>query len=207
MKIKRLLLPAGVCLAAFLSGPLMSQVTTADLVGRVTDATGAVVPDANVTLANLGTNISRTTPSNVAGDYVLNLMPPGRYSLKVEKAGFKTFLVPEITLSAGDRGRVDAPMAIGQTSETIEVTGQATLLQTDSSSIGTSVTGKLVQDCPVPESISNRILHFYIRKKLVVDSWIVDITGYRKITLRSNDIFPWMIDKGSIQIIRGTSIK
>ena len=48
MKIKRLLSPAGVCLAAFLSGPLMSQVTTADLVGRVTDATGAVVPDANL---------------------------------------------------------------------------------------------------------------------------------------------------------------
>jgi outer membrane receptor protein involved in Fe transport len=128
---------------------LNSQTTTADVIGRVTDATGAIVPEAKATLTNLDTNISRTADTNQSGDYVFNLVAPGRYSVRVEKSGFKVFTVPEITLAAGDRSRVDAQMAVGQTSETVEVTAQAALLQTDSSSLGTSVTGRLVQDIPL----------------------------------------------------------
>ena len=125
------------------------QVTTGDIVGRVTDATGATVPNANVTLVNLDTNISRAIPSNESGDYAFNLLQAGRYSVRVEKSGFRAFTVPEITLAAGDRTRVDAQMSVAGAAETIEVTGQASILQTDSSSLGTSVTGKLVQDLPL----------------------------------------------------------
>ena len=129
--------------------PMAAQVTTADIVGRVTDATGAVVPAAKVTLTNIDTNIGRTEETTAGGDYVFNLLPAGRYSVKVEKSGFKAFNVPQLTLAAGDRSRMDAQMAVGQATETVEVTGQAALLQTDSSSLGTSVTGKLVQDLPL----------------------------------------------------------
>lgn len=128
---------------------LQAQVTTADIVGRVTDATGAVVPLAKATIVNLSTNNSRSSDSNESGDFVFNLLSPGRYSVKVEKAGFKLFSIAELTIASGDRSRVDAQMAVGQTTETIEVTAQAALLQTDSSSLGTSVTGRLVQDIPL----------------------------------------------------------
>ena len=128
---------------------LEAQVTTADIIGRVVDATGSVVPAAKVTLVNLGTNNSRTADTNDAGEFIFNLLPPGRYSVRVEKPGFKTFTVAEMLVASGDRSRVDAQMAVGQTSETVEVSAQAALLQTDSSSMGTSVTGRLVQDIPL----------------------------------------------------------
>jgi len=126
-----------------------AQVTTADVVGKVTDATGAVVPGAKVTLTNLGTNISRAVAADESGDYVVNLLPIGRYSVRVEVAGFKTFTVGELTLVAGDRVRVDAKLEVGQTSETVEITAELPALQTDSSSLGTAITGRLVQDLPL----------------------------------------------------------
>lgn len=128
---------------------LSAQVTTADVVGRVVDASGSVIPAANVTLTNLDTNVTRMIPSNEAGDFVFNLLSPGRYSVKVEKMGFKAYTVTSLQLAAGDRTRLDAQMAVGAATETVEVTGQTALLQTDSSSMGTSVSGKLVQDLPL----------------------------------------------------------
>src|SRR6266700_4338973 len=132
-----------------LTGYVAAQVTTADVVGRVTDASGAVVPSATVKLANQDTNVAREITANESGDFVFNLLPPGRYSLRVEKAGFKVYNVQDITLAAGDRTRADAQMAVGAASETVQVTAEAAALQTDSSSLGTSVTGKLVQDLPL----------------------------------------------------------
>src|SRR5436853_96089 len=106
-----------------------AQVTTADIVGRVVDASGSVVPSAKVTLVNLGTNNNRTAETNDTGEFIFNLLPPGRYSVRIEKSGFKTFDVADITVASGDRSRVDAQMAVGQTSETVEVSAQAALLQ------------------------------------------------------------------------------
>ncbi|MBM3763704.1 MAG: TonB-dependent receptor, partial [Acidobacteria bacterium] len=128
---------------------LAGQATTADIVGRVNDTTGAAMSDATVTLTNRDTNNTRTSPTNESGDFVFNLLPPGRYSVKIEKSGFKVYTLPEIAVVAGDRSRIDAQMAIGSTSESIEVTAQIAGLQTDSSSVGTSVSGRLVQDIPL----------------------------------------------------------
>ena len=133
---------------AVASASAVAQITTADVVGRVTDSTGAVVPGAQVTLTNLGTNIARSAVADERGDYVVNLLPIGRYSVRVEVAGFKTFSV-ELTLVAGDRARVDAKMEVGQTSETVEITADLPALQTDSSTLGTAITGKLVHDLPL----------------------------------------------------------
>lgn len=141
---------AGICLLAFLLAlPVSSQVATGDLVGRVVDPSGAAVPEATVTLTNLDTNTARTTSTIESGDFVFNLLAPGRYSVRVQKPGFKAFLAPDIQLAAGDRSRTDVRLAVGEATEMIEVTGQAAMLQTDSSNLGTSVTGKLVQDLPL----------------------------------------------------------
>src|SRR5881296_892251 len=125
-----------------------AQVTTADIVGKVTDTTGAVVPGAQVTVTNLGTNITRPVVSNETGDYVVNLLPVGRYSVRIEVPGFKVFTVAELTLVAGDRVRVDAAMEVGQTTEAVNITAELPALQTDSSTLGTAITSKLVQDLP-----------------------------------------------------------
>jgi len=124
-------------------------VTTADVVGKVTDKTGSGVPRAKVTLTNLDTNIARQVTTNETGDYVVNLLPNGRYSVRVEAAGFKAFGVPELVLATGDRTRVDAPLEVGALTETVEVRAEAAALQTDSSTLGTAITGRLVQDLPL----------------------------------------------------------
>lgn len=134
---------------ALSAGAINAQVITADLVGAVTDNAGAVLPNAKVTVTNLGTNISRTVTTDNSGEYVINLLPIGRYLVRVEAAGFKSFTVNELTLVAGDRTRVDARMEIGATTETVSITADASVLQTDTSTVGTAITGKLVQELPL----------------------------------------------------------
>jgi len=141
----------GLCLGAFyllLQSLAFAQVTTADIVGRVTDATGAVLPGATVTITNEGTRDVRSAPTNVSGDYVFNLLPIGTYAVKVELQGFGTQNT-RLILSAGDRARFDAKLQIGQVAENLTVTAQVSLLQTDTSTVGSLINLKEVQDLPV----------------------------------------------------------
>ncbi|OLD69076.1 MAG: hypothetical protein AUI45_08810 [Acidobacteria bacterium 13_1_40CM_2_56_11] len=119
---------------------------TADLVGRVSDASGAVLPGVMVTAENVRTNVGRTTITSETGDYFFNLLPIGTYSVKIELAGFRTYTT-RVTLATGDRARLDAQMQVGEVSQSIEVAAEATPLQTDSSTIG--VTIQAVADLPV----------------------------------------------------------
>ncbi|MFM8394183.1 MAG: carboxypeptidase regulatory-like domain-containing protein, partial [Acidobacteriota bacterium] len=137
------------CLMLFCQVTARGQVTTADVVGSVTDNTGAVLPNARVTITNLGTNTTRVGETNAAGDYVFNLLPIGQYSIRIEASGFKVFTATSLTLVAGDRTRVDAKMEIGATTEVVNVTVEANVLQTDTSTIGTAITGRLVQELPL----------------------------------------------------------
>ena len=127
---------------------LNAQVTTADVLGTVTDNTGAVVPNAKVTITNTGTNESRSSQSNVEGDYVFTLLLPGRYSVRVEAKGFRAFASP-VTLVAGARARIDAQLQVGSNTETVEVTATVPLLQTDSSTVTSTITDQHVQELPL----------------------------------------------------------
>jgi hypothetical protein len=119
---------------------------TADLVGRVTDPSGAVLPGVSVTAENVGTAGTRTAITSETGDYVFNLLPVGAYSVKIELAGFRTYMT-RINLATGDRTRVDAQLQVGDVSQSVEVATEATPLQTDSSTIG--VTIQAVADLPM----------------------------------------------------------
>ncbi len=126
-----------------------AQVTTADVVGTVHDSTGAVIADAKVAITNLGTGLTRTAQSGASGDFVINSLPPGAYSVKIEAPSFKTYNVSTLTLASGDRTRIDAAMQAGQTTETVEVTTATPLLQTDSSTLSSTITSQAVQDLPL----------------------------------------------------------
>jgi hypothetical protein len=136
-----LLLPA----ARFAS----AQSTTADITGTVTDATGASLANATVTLTNLGTKEVRTAQTTAAGDYTFTQLGPGSYSIQVSQSGFKSYVIPNIALSASDRARENAKLEVGTAGQTVEVTGQAPALQTDSSVLTTVVTQKATQDLPL----------------------------------------------------------
>ena len=126
-----------------------AQVTTADVVGTVHDPSGAVIANAKVQVTNQSTGLTRTAETGSSGDFVINSLPPSTYSLKVEAPSFKTYTVPTLTLASGDRTRIDASMQPGQATETVEVTAQTALLQTDSSTLSSTVPSQAVQDLPL----------------------------------------------------------
>ena len=139
------------CLVAcclILHASAFAQVTTADVVGRVTDGSGAVLPGATVTIQNEGTHDVRTVPTSDSGDYVFNLLPIGTYTITVELQGFAT-RTARMALSAGDRARFDTRLQLGTVAENITVTADAALLQTDSATVGALINLKEVQDLPV----------------------------------------------------------
>jgi len=151
----KLSLPAAACLFVLLSvlgsvHPADAQViASAEVSGLVSDASGAVVPTAKVTIENLDTHISQTASVTSTGDYVFTALPIGHYQIRVEAQGFKTFVVSQVTVAAGDKVREDATMQVGAITENVEVQGQAPALQTDSATFGTLVTTQAVQDLPL----------------------------------------------------------
>ena len=122
---------------------------TADIVGRVTDTSGAVLPAVTVTAENIATKNVRTTITGDTGDYVFTLLPIGAYTVKIELSGFQT-VTSKVELATGDRARVDARMELGTVSENLIVTGESPLLQTDSATVSTLIDQKTVQDAPIP---------------------------------------------------------
>src|SRR5579863_8301445 len=123
---------------------------TADIVGTVTDQSGGAVPNAKVTVTNTSTNVSHSMQTGAAGDFSFTLLPVGSYSVAVEANGFKKFQASNVSLAAGDRARVDAPMQVGEQNVTVEVSAsQAPILQTDSATVGGLVTSQATQDLPL----------------------------------------------------------
>ena len=99
----------------------LAQLTTADILGTVTDSTGAVVPKASVTLLNVDTNSQRTTVSNDSGEYDFTLLPVGHYTVTVKSSGFKTSTTSNLSVEAGDRARADVHLETGGATETVTV--------------------------------------------------------------------------------------
>ena len=126
-----------------------AQLTTADIVGTVTDPTGAVVANAQVVAKNLATNVTRTVTTGASGEYSFNLLQPGHYSVTTTAPGFKVTNVADLAIEAGDRARSDAALQTGDTSETISVEAQTPLLQSENATVSSTVTAQAVQDLPL----------------------------------------------------------
>jgi hypothetical protein len=148
--------PKGLFKAAMVFAPLLvasslafGQLTTADILGTVTDSTGAVIPNAQVILTNNGTQEKRTVTSNSSGDYSFTLLPVGHYSVTVKANGFKTFSTTDLAVEAGDRARADAHMDLGAEDQTVTVEASTPLLQADNATVSSTVTAKSVQDLPL----------------------------------------------------------
>jgi hypothetical protein len=128
---------------------ISAQSTTASLVGTVTDSTGAIIPGSDITVKNKGTGEVRREKAASDGDYAINLLPPGDYSVTVSMSSFKTFEIENITLAAGDKPRVDAKLEIGTSSETVTVESSSPLMQSESATVQDSINQKAVQDIPL----------------------------------------------------------
>ena len=126
-----------------------AQLATADILGTVTDNTGAVVSNAAVTVRNLDTNETRTATTGASGDYTFNSLRPGKYAVTVTATGFKVTNTPNLAIEAGDRARSDAHLQLGTVSETVSVEAQTPLLQSENATVSSTVTAQSVQDLPL----------------------------------------------------------
>jgi hypothetical protein len=104
--------------------------TLGQISGEIKDATGAVVPNASVTVTNAATNLSRSVTSNEVGLFVFPSLVPGIYSVKAVAAGFKPTTKTNIELQVQGNMRVDFALEVGQTAESIEVSATAAMMAT-----------------------------------------------------------------------------
>jgi hypothetical protein len=125
-----------------------AQVNVTSITGTVTDPTGAAVPGATVQAIALETGAKFTTTTNDRGEYAIPSLPAGSYRLAVNKAGFKASQIENIALTVGVPGTVNAKLEIGQTSETVEVTAGAEIVQATSADLSSSLTGRQLSDLP-----------------------------------------------------------
>lgn len=128
--------------------PSFSQ-TLGEITGQVKDSTGAVVPGVTVKITNAATSAVRISVSNDAGIYSFPSLPPGIYSLGAEKQGFKTTTVPNLEVQVQQTLRQDIDMALGSTSETIEVSAAAAQLTTENSTLGTVIENRRIVEMPL----------------------------------------------------------
>jgi hypothetical protein len=140
-----------VSMALLVSGSLslFGQTTYGTIAGSVTDASGASVADANVTLTNLGTQEKRTQSSGSDGLFSFVNLFPGQYRVDVEKAGFKHFASTNVSVDVQQTTRVDAALQVGEVSQVVEVTSQTPLLQSETSSLGTVVDQREANELPL----------------------------------------------------------
>ncbi len=128
---------------------LHAQSTYGSISGTITDPSGAAIPGANVTLTNIGTSEKRTESSGDDGHFTFVNLFPGSYRMDIEKQGFKHFARPSVTVQVQQDTRVDVPLTVGQVSETVEVTSETPLLQTESSSLGQVVEQRKADELPL----------------------------------------------------------
>ncbi|MBI2685512.1 MAG: TonB-dependent receptor [Acidobacteria bacterium] len=138
---------AAIVLAASVSA--IAQQGRGSYFGTVTDTSGAAVPAAKVTLTNVATNTAVTTETNNDGLYTATALQIGEYSIQVEKSGFKRSVRTGLTLQVDQRAQVDFRLDIGAVAETIEVKGEAALVDTGSATVGKVVENRRVVELPL----------------------------------------------------------
>ncbi len=136
-------------LAALLATTLAySQVFTSSITGMVTDPSGAGVPSATVQLRNMATNDVREARTQANGTYQINNLNPGTYQINVTAPGFKSYTQDNLILQAQTASTVNVPLTLGGTQEKVEVTANATLVDTETANTSAVFETKLIQDLP-----------------------------------------------------------
>ncbi len=162
-------LAAGLCLPYKLS----SQAVYGSIVGTVLDSSGAAIVGAKVTIRNVERDVTNTAISNESGNYSQGHLIVGRYQVRVEAPGFQTFVQDDLGVSVDAEARVDIKLRVGEATQTVEVTGEASLLKTERSDVSTTYTQKAVAELP---TLSRRFTNFQLLTP-GVSLWPVSLTA------------------------------
>ena len=135
-----------ICLLLLATGAL-AQSDRGTITGAVNDPNGAVVARAEVIVRNVATGTEYKTVTTETGNYTISSLPAGSYELRVEAPGFKKFVLQKVQVQLLQTARVNAALEIGAASDTVTVTAQTPLLQTESAEQSTNISGRLFNPC------------------------------------------------------------
>jgi hypothetical protein len=138
-----------VALLVVASSPAGAQSVSGTILGTVTDASGAVISKAKVTVINEGTGLTRTVEADSSGDYSVPSIPTGRYTITAEMSGFKTLALSNVEVSVDQRVRIDLKLEVGAMTESVTVEAVSPLVQTSSSELGTTVDDQQIEALPL----------------------------------------------------------
>src|SRR5688572_1208212 len=137
------------CILLIAAAAASAQTASTQILGLITDSTGAVVPGATVTAKRVETGDVRTTISNETGNYIFPLVDSGEYEVSSSLQGFKTEIRRNILVELNQKARIDFQMQVGQQAEMIEVTASAPLLKTEDATLGSVVEAKRIVELPL----------------------------------------------------------
>ena len=123
----------------------VSAQTSGEITGLVTDSSGAAVSGATATVTNKATGAARKVVTNSEGLYSFPSLMPGVYELKVERAGFKTAALDNITLEVQQTARRDLTMEVGAVGETVTITSAGALIKAENATVGMVIENKRIR--------------------------------------------------------------
>src|SRR6185436_14622552 len=126
-----------------------AQSITGSISGLVTDSSGAVIPGAQVTVINLGTNTRSTGTTDASGNYTVPLLPRGDYRLEISAGGFRRFVREGIVLQVQQSARIDVQLTVGDLVESVVVTADATRLETENATLSKVVDNRSIVNLPL----------------------------------------------------------
>ena len=147
--MRKFVFVGGVVWAFLLVLPMFAQITTGTISGTVTDASGAAIPDAQVVVLNENTGISRTVASNSLGRYSAPQLSLGQFRVSATKPGFQVEVRSGIVLTVGREAVVNFQLQVGQVTQTVEVTGEAPLVETTDAAVGYLVEERSIRELPL----------------------------------------------------------
>jgi len=124
------------------------SITTGAITGIVTDPSGAAVPNASVTLTNVGTNRAQQSTTSASGSYNFAFVLPGFYKVEVAASGFQTTDRTGVSINAGSPTPLDIQLAVASANTTVNVVEAPPILQTENADTGTNVDTRMLQDLP-----------------------------------------------------------
>jgi len=131
------------------SASLFAQFTTASLSGTVTDGSALAIPDATITVKNIETAFTQTTKTGSSGEYRFPNLPVGNYEMTVTRTGFSTYIQNGLTLNVNQSAGQNVQLTIGSVAQEITVQSGASLVTTDSPSVGQLIDQKNIVDLPL----------------------------------------------------------
>ena len=135
--------------ACFYVSVAFAQQPFGTIVGTVTDQTGASLPAATVTVTNTRTRVNQTVVTSTTGDYSVSYLISGVYTIKAERPSFRPALMSNVLVRAAETVRVDFRMQLGEVQQVLQVSATATVLQTDTAVVGTTIDSKSVNELPL----------------------------------------------------------